>query len=131
MDRVQIPKNCLDVLAQSLVGMSLEHRWKTGDAYRLIRRSYCYHDLKENDFSDTLDYLASREDYEGIYSKIWYDRERREFGIKKGSRMIYFLNVGTIPDEADYHVVTSHGLHLGELSEKFVERLSAGYIFVL
>ncbi len=42
IDRVTIPENCLDVLAQSIVGMSLEKRWEVDEAYEAVRRSHCY-----------------------------------------------------------------------------------------
>src|SRR2546429_7365597 len=45
--------------------------------------------------------------------------------------MIYYTNVGTIPEEGTYHVYSERGSPLGELSEKFVEYLSPTDIFVL
>ncbi|MBE6526095.1 MAG: ATP-dependent helicase, partial [Thermoplasmata archaeon] len=131
IDRVQIPEDCLDVLSQTIVGMSLSVRWDTDNAYRLIRQSYCYRNLPREKFDSVLKYLGSKDEYEGVYSKIWYDEEENAFGRKKGSRMIYFMNLGTIPEESNYRVVTNRGSTAGELSEKFVERLSAGDIFVL
>jgi ATP-dependent Lhr-like helicase len=130
IDRVDIPNNCLDVLAQSIVGMSLERRWAVDDAFKIIKRSYCYHHLPKKDFMSVINYLSSR-DFEGFYSKIWFDPEENIFGRKKGSRLIYYLNLGTIPEEANYRVFSQTGKPLGELSEKFVERLSIGDIFVL
>ena len=38
--------------------------------------------------------------------------------------MIYFLNLGTIPEEANYKVLNERGAMVGDLSEKFVERLA-------
>ncbi|MCL1904872.1 MAG: ATP-dependent helicase [Methanomassiliicoccaceae archaeon] len=131
IDRVGIPENCLDVLAQATVGMSLDSRWDVDDAYELIRGSYCYRTLPKEKFISVLKYLGSKDEFEGVYSKLWYDREENKFGRKKGSRMIYFLNLGTIPEEANYRVISNHGSSLGELSEKFVERLSPRDIFVL
>ena len=131
IDRVGIPENCLDVLSQTVVGMSLDSRWDVGEAYRLVRGSYCYRELPEESFRNVLKYLGSKEDFEGVYSKIWYDEEDGQFGKKKGSRMIYFMNLGTIPEEANYRVITNHGTTAGELSEKFVERLSPRDVFVL
>lgn len=131
IDRVGIPENCLDVLSQTVVGMSLDSRWDVKDAYALVRGSYCYRNLTEESFLDVLRYLGSKDDFEGVYSKIWYDEEDGQFGKKKGSRMIYFMNLGTIPEEANYRVVTNHGTTAGELSEKFVERLSPRDVFVL
>ncbi|MGQ4891766.1 MAG: ATP-dependent helicase [Candidatus Njordarchaeia archaeon] len=135
IDRVQIPKNALDVLAQHIVGMSLTKKWSVDEAYRLIKRSYCYHELKKEDFLNVLKYLAGYyaelEDRQ-VYRKIWLDEEEGIFGRKRGSRMIYYLNLGTIPDEADYVVVLEKAKRsLGMLSEAFVERLSPGDIFVL
>ena len=131
IDRVQIPEDCLDVLAQTVVGMSLSARWTVDDAFGLVRRSYCYRSLPREKFVGVLKYLGSKDEYEGVYSKIWYDEEAGEFGRKKGSRMIYFMNLGTIPEESNYRVITNRGTVAGELSEKFVERLTPGDIFVL
>ncbi len=129
IDRVDIPKNPLDVLAQTIVGMSLEERWPVADALELVRRSYAFHTLKKQDFLSVLHYLSGKS--EDFYSKIWYDEEEGVFGKKKGSRMIYFLNTGTIPEDSNYRVINENGGALGKLSEKFVERLSPGDIFVL
>ena len=131
IDRVGIPEDCLDVLAQTLVGMSLDKRWDVDEAYDLVRGSYCYRNLPKEKFLSVLKYLGSKDEYEGVYSKLWYDVEENQFGRKKGSRMIYFMNLGTIPEEANYRVLTNHGSIAGELSEKFVERLAPRDVFVL
>ncbi len=131
IDRVGIPENPLDVLAQTVVGMSLGARWNVDDAYRLVTGSYCYRNLTKESFISVLRYLGSKDEYEGVYSKIWYDEEEGVFGRKRGARMIYYLNLGTIPEEANYRVITGHGSVAGELSEKFVERLAPKDIFVL
>lgn len=131
IDRVGIPENCLDVLSQMVIGMSLDSRWDVDDAYALVKGSYCYRTLSKDSFLNVLKYLGSKEEHEGVYSKIWYDEAENQFGRKKGSRMIYLMNLGTIPEEANYKVVTSRGSIAGELSEKFVERLSPHDVFVL
>ena len=103
IDRIHIPNNCLDVLAQQLDGMALDHVWVEQDAFDLVRRSYCYRTLPRKDFDDIMAYLAGRyvdlEDRH-IYAKIW--REDGKFG-KKGrmGRVIYMTNIGTIPEYAD------------------------------
>ncbi len=135
IDRVQIPKNCLDVLAQHLVGMSVNKKWKVDEAYKLIKRSYCYHNLSKKDFIEVLRYLGGHyvhlED-RGVYRKLWYDEEEGVFGRKRAARMIYFMNIGTIPDEADFRVILEdQRTTIGRISEKFLERLTPGDIFVL
>src|SRR4030042_7160456 len=84
-----------------------------------------------NQIESVLRFLGGKNEVQGIYSKLWYDERGRTFGKKRGSRMIYYLNQGTIPEEADYSVFSDRGSLIGSLSEKFVERLSQGDIFVL
>src|SRR5205809_581488 len=131
IDRVDIPGNPLDVLAQALVAMSLEKRWDVDEAFVLVRRSHSFHDLTKKDFLAVLDYLSSRNPDIKVFAKIWFDEEEGRIGKKKGTRMIYYTNVGTIPEEGTYHVFSERGSPLGELSEKFVEYLSPSDIFVL
>ncbi|GBC73703.1 ATP-dependent RNA helicase RhlE [archaeon HR04] len=135
IDSVHIPRNCLDVLAQHIVGLAIERRWRVDDAYRLVRRSYCYRDLSMDSFRRVLRYLAGMyKSLEGhkVYGKIWYDEATDEFG-KRGStaRMIYATNIGTIPDEVAVKVYTRDGKWVGSIEEEFLERLSPGDIFVL
>ncbi|MHB1439775.1 MAG: ATP-dependent helicase [Cuniculiplasma sp.] len=131
IDRVSIPEGALDVLSQAVVGMSLEKTWTIEESYNLIRRSYPYRNLAMDDFMSVINYLAGRIENNTIYSKIWFDEEQKVFGKKRSTRMIYFMNVGTIPDDSDYRVIDLSGRHLGQLSDKFVERMTVGDIFVL
>lgn len=135
LDNVRIPRKPLDILAQHLVGMSLERKWDINDALRVIRRSYNFKDLKYDELINVLRYLAGRfeEELEGlnIYAKIWLDEFEGVFGRKKGSRMIYYLNVGAIPDEAKVRVFLDSGKYVGDLEEGFVEYLEPGDVFVL
>ncbi len=80
-----------------------------GGLSRWCRRSYCYRNLSRESFLEVLRYLGSKDAFEGVYSKIWYDEDGGRFGKKKGGRMIYFLNLGTIPEEANYKVFTETG----------------------
>jgi len=80
IDRVGIPENCLDILSQTVVGMSLSDRWNVDAAYALVRGSYCYRDLPKEKFISVLRYLGSKDEFEGVYSKIWYNEEENLFG---------------------------------------------------
>jgi len=131
VDRVTMPANSLDVLSQALVGMSIERKWSVDDALALLRGSYCYRDLTIGQLESVLRFLGGKDEFEGVYSKLWYDEQEKTFGRKRGGRMIFYLNQGTIPEEADYKVYSERGSLVGSLSEKFVERLSQGDIFVL
>ncbi|KJE49905.1 MULTISPECIES: ATP-dependent helicase [Acidiplasma] len=131
IDKVSIPLNPLDVLSQGIIGMALEKVWNIDDAYNLIKNSFSFHTLDYNDYIATLNYLAGKIEGNTLFSKIWLDEEQKTFGKKKSTRMIYFMNVGTIPEEANYNVVNEQGRIIGQLSDKFVERLKKGDIFVL
>ena len=138
IDRVQIPKNCLDVLAQQLLGMAIDRRWEVKEAFELVRRSYCYKDLDFEDFINVLEYLAGEYvelESRRVYAKIWLDRVDEKFG-KRGrlTRVIYYTNVGTIPQETQVDIFVRHGKKkswVGSIDEGFLERLSPGDIFVL
>lgn len=133
LDRVRIPKNPLDVLVQHLLGMALNKVWEVEEAYRVVRRAYPYRDLPFEDFISVLKYLAG--DYLGleerkVYAKIWLEDGR--FGRRgKMTRAIYYMNTGTIPDEAKIRVYTMDKQMIGTVEEEFAERLMPGDIFVL
>ncbi len=131
LDRINIPKNSLDVLSQFIAGISLEKKWNEAEALDIIKRTYCYGNIPEGDFINVLNYLSGGFEEGNVYSKIWWDRKEHTFGRKKSTRLIYFTNAGTIPEEADYDAFSVDNRHLGSLSEKFVEKLHRGDIFVL
>jgi ATP-dependent helicase Lhr and Lhr-like helicase len=134
IDRVHIPTNCLDVLAQQILGIALEEVWEVKKLWKLVRSSYCYKNLKRQDFDDVLDYLAGNftsleERY--IYARIWWDKEEGKVG-KRGrmTRVIYMTNIGTIPDSEGIRVKFK-GQKIGVIEEGFLEKLKRGDIFVL
>lgn len=133
LDRVKIPRNPLDVLVQHVLGMALTRVWDVEEAYRVVRRAYPYRDLPFEDFMSVLRYLAG--EYVGleerkVYAKIWLDEGK--FGKRgKMTRAIYYMNTGTIPDEAKVKVYSMDKRLIGTVEEEFAERLMPGDIFVL
>ncbi len=134
IDRINIPRNCLDVLAQHIYGMSIENPWDIDYAYDVIRKSYCYKDLTRDDYEDVLSYMAGEypeleERY--VYAKIWIDYKENTFGKRgKLARMLYSTNIGTIPDSSGV-LVKYDGETVGKIEESFMERLKKGDTFVL
>ena len=47
IDKTEFPKNALDVLAQQIYGMAITKVWNADDMLNVIRKSYCYKDLKK------------------------------------------------------------------------------------
>ncbi|MFH1316665.1 MAG: ATP-dependent helicase [Candidatus Woesearchaeota archaeon] len=134
IDRIHIPKNCLDVLAQQIFGIAIADNIHIEDLYNMVRRSYCYSNLDRKDFRDILDYLSGKfADLEDrhIYSKIWHNEENGMIGRKgRMSRVIYMTNIGTIPDESFVTVKVGNQI-IGKLDEGFLEKLKRGNVFVL
>ncbi|AOV94824.1 hypothetical protein AQV86_02765 [Nanohaloarchaea archaeon SG9] len=135
LDRIQIPKNALDVLAQHIVGMACNHRWDIDHAFNIIRKSYCYKGLELEDFEAVMKYLAGEYELEdqNVYRKIWRNEKKGLFGRSgKMTRVIYMTNIGTIPDESGYDVETrGNKKYVGTLDEEFLDRLTKGDIFTL
>ncbi len=133
IDKVRIPMKPLDVLAQHIVAMSIERKWRVEEAYRVVKRAYPYRDLTLEEFKWLLEYLSGVEglEREKVYGKLWYDPVEGVFGRKRAARMIYQLNAGTIPDESKILVITRSGKPVGTVEEEFAEILDPGDIFVL
>jgi ATP-dependent Lhr-like helicase len=136
LDKIKTPRNCLDVLAQHVVGMGLNKKWKVREAFNVIKSSYCYHDLDYDVFISLLHYIAGHyADLEdrSIYGKIWFDEEEGVFGRRgRYTKVIYYLNLGTIPDEVKVDVYNLEPRrYVGSIEEEFLERLRKKDIFVL
>ena len=135
LDTFTTPKNALDVLSQHIVGMSQTKKWSVDEAFGVIRSSYAYHNLPRGDFISLLEYLSGM--YVGlesrrVYAKIWYDEKEGAFGRRgKLTKLIYFLNLGTIPDEVAIDVMTPDNKWQGSIEEDFLSRLKPGDVFVL
>jgi ATP-dependent Lhr-like helicase len=134
IDRINIPKNCLDVLAQHIHGIAISNKIKVDELFKLIKRSYCYKELKRDDFIEVVNYLAGKftslED-RYVYAKIWYDEETGMIGKKgKLSRVIHMTNIGTIPDESFITIKIGNEV-IGHIDEAFLEKLKPRDVFVL
>jgi len=135
IDRVFIPKNCLDVLSQQIFGMAIYKIWDEEEMFNLIRRSYCYSTLTKDDFLAVISYLAGDYalEHRNVYAKIWYDEKTRQIGKRgKLARVMYMTNIGTIPDESFINVVIAGTeTTVGKIDEGFLERLKPRDVFVL
>lgn len=135
VDRIHIPTNCLDALCQHLLGMALERPWNLDEVRHIIKRSYCYRDLPDKDFMSAVDYLSGKHaglSERHVYAKIWYDETTGQMGKRgRNIRMIYYTNTGMIPDQFSCDVLTRDGGWVGNLDEKYMEKLDKGDVFVI
>ncbi|MDO8537298.1 MAG: ATP-dependent helicase [archaeon] len=134
IDRIQIPKNALDVLSQHIYGIAINEPTNADEVFRIVTQSYCYKDLKRSQFYEIIKYLAGEYvslEARYVYAKIWYDEKTNMIGKKgKLARVIYMTNIGTIPDEARI-TVKIKDLKIGYIDEAFLEKLKRGDVFVL
>ncbi|MCW5965582.1 MAG: DEAD/DEAH box helicase [Bryobacterales bacterium] len=133
MDHLRIPSNALDVLAQALLGMSIEREWEIGEAFDLVRRAGPYLQLPEADFQAVLEYLAGGGRVlgpYGSYGKILVENGRFRVASRTVARS-YYMNIGTISDEYMVRVMLRGAKKLGEVNEGFLGSLQPGEAFVI
>ncbi len=137
IDKIYIPKNCLDVLSQQIYGMCIQRIWNIDEMFEVIKKSYCYSNLSKEDFMSVISYLAGEYalEHRNVYAKIWYDKKTKQVGKKgKLARVIYMTNIGTIPEESFVSVVASgekKDQKIGIIDEGFLEKMKPGDVFVL
>jgi len=139
LDPVRVPNAPLDVLAQQLVGMSVEGEWGADDAYALVRRAAPYAELSRADFDAVLDYLSESDESleeRRVYAKV----ERIGDGSGAGAfrarsrsvQTIFYQNVGTISGGASVRVKPRGSSEpVGTVEEDFIEQLRPGDRFLL
>ncbi|WP_409988267.1 ATP-dependent helicase [Methanosphaera sp. ISO3-F5] len=134
IDRINIPSNCLDVLAQHIYGIAIEGRQNIKHVYHVVKQAMPYHDLSWEEYEQVLRYLAgeySQLEQRYVYAKIWLDWDNNTFGKRgKLARVLYSTNVGTIADRS-HAKVKCNGQIIGSIDGDFMERLHKGDTFVL
>lgn len=134
IDRIHIPLNALDVLAQHIYGIVINETTNVYTLYHRIKNCYCYHTLSWDDFFGLIKYLAGHYvslEERHVYARIWYDEATGNVGKRgKMARIIYMTNIGTIPEES-YITVKVGEQTVGMIDEGFLERLRPGDVFVL
>ena len=134
LDRVIMPQNPLDILAQQIVAITASEEIGEEELYALVKRAYPFRDLDREDFNDVLDMLS-----EGIATargrrsaRIHRDRVNASLSGRRGARLAAITGGGAIPDTADYDVVLEpDGSFVGKVNEDFAIESMAGDIFLL
>ena len=133
LDALRIPGAPLDVLAQMLLGMSIEHEWNLDEAYDLVRKAGPYQGLSRQDFHDVIDYLAGRGRVlgaQGGFGKIVVEDGRFRVANAKTARNFY-MNLGVISDDYQMKIISPRNRRLGEVEEQFIASLQPGEAFII
>ncbi len=134
LDRLTIPHQPLDVLAQQIVAEVAVQDWPDAALYDRLRRAWPFRKLTRQDFDAVLRMLA-----EGFTTRrgrngalIHHDRIHHMLRGRRGARMTALTSGGTIPDTADYRVVLEPENNvIGTVNEDFAVESMAGDIFQL
>jgi ATP-dependent helicase Lhr and Lhr-like helicase len=134
LDRLAIPGQPLDVLAQQIVAETAARDWHEDDLFRRFRQALPYRVLTREDFDAVLDMLAqgfsARRGRRGAL--IHRDAINHVIRGRKGARLTALTAGGAIPDNADYQVLLEPDNHfIGSVNEDFAVESMAGDVFQL
>jgi ATP-dependent helicase Lhr and Lhr-like helicase len=134
LDRLIIPQQPLDVLAQQIVAEVAGREWSESELFDRLRRASPYRALDAKDFAEVVAMLAdgfsTRHGRRGAL--IHYDAVNRMLRSRRGARLTAITSGGTIPDNADYRVLLEPDNHfIGTVHEDFAVESLQGDIFQL
>ena len=134
LDRLSIPEQPLDILAQQIVATVAAEEWTEDALFQMVRRAFPYRNLERRDFDSVVRMLA-----DGFSTKrgrrstyLHHDAVNRRLRGRRGARLAAITSGGAIPDTADYAVVLEpNGLVIGSVNEDFAIESLQGDIFQL
>ncbi len=134
LDRLEIPHNALDILAQQMVAACACEDFEEDDLFALMRQAWPYRTLDRRDFDAVLEVLsegiATSRGRAGAY--LHRDAVNRRVRGRRHARLTAITSGGAIPDTAQYLVVAEpEGITVGTLDEDFAVESLAGDIFLL
>ncbi len=140
IERLHVPANPLDVLAQHTVSACALDAVGVDEWYDLVRRSAPFASLPRSAYDATLDLLAGRypsDEFAELRPRIVWDRVAGELTGRPGAQRLAVTSGGTIPDRGMYGVFLagaeqgSRSARVGELDEEMVYESRVGDVFAL
>ncbi len=134
LDRLIIPEQPLDILAQQIVATCATGDWREDDLFNLVTKAFPYSQLSRETFNLILSMLAegiagSRGRY-GAY--LFRDQVNSIVKARRGSRLTAIINGGAIPDNGLFMVIAQpDGVMIGTLDEDFAVESNRGDIMLL
>ncbi|HEV7797006.1 MAG TPA: helicase-related protein, partial [Pyrinomonadaceae bacterium] len=134
LDRLELPEQPLDILAQQIVAASAAEEWTEDALFRMVRGAYPYRKLTREQFDSVIRMLA-----EGFSTKrgrrsayLHHDAVNQRIRGRRNARISAITSGGAIPDTADYAVVLEPSdLVIGSVNEDFAIESLQGDIFQL
>ena len=142
IERLDVPANPLDVLAQQIVAMLALEDWSLDELAAVVRRAAPFTSLGDATLRAVLDMLAGRypsEEFAELRPRIVWDRATGLLRGRPGAQRLAVTSGGTIPDRGLYGVFlvgtdgagARGGKRVGELDEEMVYESRVGDTFTL
>ncbi len=134
LDRIALPDQPLDVLAQQITAEVAMQEWREDDLFALVRRATPYQGLPREDFAEVVRMLSdgfeSRRGRRGAL--LHRDAVNGVLRGQRGAALAAVTSGGTIPDNADYTVMLEPQAQVvGTVNEDFAVESLAGDVFQL
>ena len=134
LDRLSIPAQPLDVLAQQITAEVATRECSEDSLFALVRRAWPYRALERDTFGAIVAMLAdgfnTRRGRRGAL--VHHDAVNRQLRGRRGARLTALTSGGTIPDNADYKVLLEPENHtVGTVNEDFAVESLTGDVFQL
>ncbi len=140
IERLAVPANPLDVLAQQTVAACALEPVEVEAWFDLVRRSAPFAALPRSAYEATLDLLAGRypsDRFAELRPRLVWDRDAGTIVGRPGAQRLAVTSGGTIPDRGLFAVVLADGVdegpskRVGELDEEMVYESRVGDVFAL
>ena len=134
LDRLSIPDQPLDILAQQIVAAVACEEWSEEALLALVKGAWPYRNLEYQDFDAVLQMLSdgfsTRRGRRSAY--VHRDLVQKRLRARRGARLAAITSGGAIPDNADYRVIQEPGdLFVGTVNEDFAIESMPGDVFQL
>jgi ATP-dependent Lhr-like helicase len=134
LERIEIPQNALDILAQQIVAEASCDIWGEDDLFHLVRKAYPYRNLSRDDFEAVVamlsDGIATSRGRSGAL--LHRDQVNHKLRGRRGAKLAAITSGGAIPDTAAYAVIAEpDGKVVGTVDEDFAVESLTGDVFLL
>ncbi len=140
IERLDIPSNPLDILAQQTVAATALDTLDVEEWFDAVRRSAPFATLPRTAYDATLDLLSGRyptDEFAELRPRLVWDREAGTITGRPGAQRLAVTSGGTIPDRGMFSVTLAAGTEetgsrkVGELDEEMVYESRINDVFAL
>jgi ATP-dependent Lhr-like helicase len=139
IERLAVPANPLDILAQQTVAACALEPIDIDEWFDTVRRSAPFASMPRSAYDATLDLLSGRfpsDEFAELRPRVVWDRDRGTLTGRPGAQRLAVTSGGTIPDRGLFGVFmvgseAGSSKRVGELDEEMVYESRVGDVFAL